>query len=133
MDEIEIVTGFIVQSKRERYAGFLGSAKARRKFSDALYHFNDFDPAVVVELPASLETREGVLKELQRRGAGPTCYIISTDADLDRTTSDLSDAVNQIFAVVEGTIISCVPGRLAYYEGEAPKNRFILHRTRGAV
>jgi hypothetical protein len=70
---------------------------------------------------------------LERRGAGPTCYIVSTDADLDRTTRDLSDAINQVFAFVEGTIISCVPGRLAYYEGEAPKNRFILHRTGGAV
>src|SRR6267154_2383986 len=105
MDEIEIVTGFIARSKRERYAGFLGSAKARRKFIDALYHFNDFDPAVVVGLPASLETREGVLEGLRRRGAGRSCYIISTDAGLDGTTRELSDAVNQVFAFVEGTII----------------------------
>ena len=33
-----------------------------------------------------------------------------------------------IFAFLDGTIISCVPGRLAYFEGEAPKNRFILQR-----
>lgn len=131
MDESEIVTGFVVWSKRERYAGFLGSAKARRKFIDALYHFNDFDPAVIVELPARLETREGVLKELQRRGAGHSCYIISADAELDRTTIELSEAVHRVFALAEGTIISCIPGRLAYYEGEAPKNRFILHRTAG--
>lgn len=129
MDEIEIVAGFIVRSKRERYLGFLGSLKTRRKFINALYHFSDFDPAVVVKLPASLETQEGVLEELQRRGAGASCNIISTDAGLDGTTMDLSDAVDQVFAFVEGTIISCVPGRLAYYEGEAPKNRFILHRV----
>jgi hypothetical protein len=128
MDEIEIVTGFVLRSKRERYAGFLGSAKGRRKFIDSLYHFNDFDPDVVVEVSSGSATREGVRKELQRRGAGPSCYIISTNANLDRTTSRLSDAVNQVFAVVEGTTISCVPGRLAYYEGEPPKNRFILHR-----
>ena len=128
MEEIEILTEFILRSKRERYAGLLRSAKGRRKFIDTLYHFNDFDPAVIVRLPASLETREGVLKELQRRGAGPTCYIVSTDASLDRATRDLSDTINQVFAFVEGTIIFCVPGRLAYYEGEAPKNRFILYR-----
>jgi hypothetical protein len=30
----------------------------------------------------------------------------------------------------EGTNVCCVPGRLAFYEGEAPKNRFILRRGR---
>ncbi len=133
MDEIEIVGTFIAQSKRERYAGFLGSAKGRLKFIDSLYHFNDFDPAVVVELPAGLETREGVLKELQRRGDGRSCYIISADSGLDRTTSELSDAIGRVFALVQGTIISCILGRLAYYEGEAPKNRFILDHAGGAV
>ena len=131
MDEIEIVVGFVVKSKRERYAGFLRSPKARRKFIDALYHFKDFDPAVVVELPSSLETPDGVLKELERRGAGRTCYIISTAADLDQKTLELAKAIHDVFAV-EGTIVSCVPGRLAYYEGEAPSNRFILQRKGNA-
>jgi len=134
MDELDIVNAFVVPAKRERYVGFVSSPKARRKFIEALYHFRDFDPAVIVELPPSLETRDGVLKELQRRGAGHTCYIVSADAELDRTTSPLSDAVDRVFTLVEGTIISCVAGRLAYYEGEAPRNRFILHRkSRSAV
>lgn len=133
MDETEIVAGFIERSKRERYAKFLRSATARPKFVRTLYHFGDFDPAVVVELPASLETRGGVLRELQRRGAGRTCYIISADPDLDRTTTELSIAVDKIFGLVEGTLLSCIPGRLAYYEGEAPKYRFILHRVGSAV
>jgi hypothetical protein len=88
-DELALINGFIVPSKRERYAGFVGSSKARRKFIRTLYHFSDFDPG---------------------------------------TTSSLSDAIDRVFAFVDGTIISCVAGRLAYYEGEAPKNRFILHR-----
>jgi len=128
MNEIEIVTAFVVRSKRDRYAGFLHSPKSRHKFIQALHHFNDFDPAVVVKLSAGA-TREDLLKELRHRDGGPSCYIISTDHDLDATTLPLPDALDRIFTLVEGTIIACVPGRLAYYEGEAPNNRFILHRS----
>ncbi len=70
--------------------------------------------------------------ELRRRGAGELCYIVSANTELDRTTRGLADAINRVFAFAEGTMVSSVAGRLAYYEGEAPKNRFILHsRTDG--
>lgn len=94
-----------------------------------MYHFGDFDPAVVVELPASLETREDFLRELQRRGAAAR-PISSPPIP---TSTELSVAVDKIFGLVEGTILSCIPGRLAYYEGQAPKYRFILHRVGNVV
>jgi len=54
---------------------------------------------------------EGLLAELQRRGAGQDCYVLSVNEELDGTTGPLLDVVRQVFASVE-----------------APKNRFILHR-----
>ena len=51
--------------------------------------------------------------------------------DFDGTIRSLADVIRQVFAFVEGTLICCVPGKLAYYEGEAPKNRFILSRETG--
>lgn len=36
MDELDIVNAFVVAAKRERYAGFVSSPKARRKFIEAL-------------------------------------------------------------------------------------------------
>jgi hypothetical protein len=125
-DEIALVKAFVMPSKQARYAGFVGSPKSRRKFVRELYHFHDFDPAVVVELPSAMQS-SGLLEELRRRGAGSTCYM-SAHARVDGKTELLADAVNRVFAFLDGTIISCVPGRLAYFEGEAPKNRFILHR-----
>jgi hypothetical protein len=126
-DEIALVKAFVVPSKQARYAGFVGSPKRRRSFVRELYHFRDFDPAVVVELPSAMQSG-GLLEELRRRGAGNTCYIMSAHAKVDGKTELLADAVSRVFAFLDGTIISCVPGRLAYFEGEAPKNRFILHR-----
>ena len=52
---------------------------------------------------------------------------MSVRDELDGVTKPLSDVIREVFAFVEGTLVCCVPGELAYYEGEAPKNRFILH------
>lgn len=60
------------------------------------------------------------------------CYLVSVRSDLDQQTRDLDEAIREVYAFAEGTIVCCVPGVLAYYEGEAPKNRFILHRQSAA-
>jgi hypothetical protein len=121
--ELRLVETFVVPDKRERYSGFLRSPKRRSKFLRELYHFADFDPASMFEPgPGAL------LGELQRRGAAHDGYLISVDPDLDGRTMELPDA---LMALSEGTLVCCVPGKLAYYEGEPPKNRFILQRGGG--
>jgi hypothetical protein len=126
--EVQLVRTFIVPTKRERYAGFLASPKLRPKFLGALYEFHDFDPASVVDLAGPTDSARGVIAELRRLGAPEDCYVISNNDDLDGATKPLVEVIERVFAVVDGTLICCVPGRLAYFEGEAPKNRFILHR-----
>lgn len=129
--EIQLVETFVIADKRERYAGFLSSPKRRKKFLNELYHFGDFVPGGKIELRGPTDTADGLLAELRRRGARGDCYVISVDKGLDGSTAPLVDVVPKVFASVEGTLICCVPGKLAYYEGEGPKNRFIL--ARGAV
>jgi hypothetical protein len=41
----------------------------------------------------------------------------------------LDIALKQIVGYEFGTIVNCVPGKLAYFEGEGPKHRFILERA----
>lgn len=129
IDEVQVMKTFISEAKRERYCGFVSSSKKRAKFLEELYHFSDFDPDVIVRLPGKDETFDEILKELRNRGASETCYIISTDKELDRTTLPLLDALQRVFACIEGTIICCGP-KIAYYEGEAPRNRYILHKKK---
>ena len=86
-------------------------------------------------VPNKRERYEGFLRspknrkklKLRKRGASGECYLVSVDRKLDGSTRPLADAVRD---ASEGTLVCCVPGKLAYYEGEAPKNRFILHRRR---
>lgn len=41
---------------------------------------------------------------------------------------DLSDALIQVIGRGQGTFISCIPGELAYFEGEEPRERHICRR-----
>jgi|GEM_PF-2420882 len=41
------------------------------------------------------------------------------------------EAVDRVVGRLSGTISSCVPGRLAFYEGEDPKTRCPLVRAGG--
>jgi hypothetical protein len=43
----------------------------------------------------------------------------------------LGEALLQIVGAGNGTLISCTPGTLAYYEGEGPSDRCILARPAG--
>jgi hypothetical protein len=127
--EIQIARTFIVPGKRERYVEFLNSPKARSKFLEKLYHFSDFDSKYIVELSGASNSTDGLIAELRRRGATDECYVISVMKELDGVTRPLEAIIREVFgSVYEGTIVCCVPGKLAYYEGEAPKNRFILHK-----
>ena len=124
-DEVKFLSA-VLQEKRERYLEFARSEKNRKKFLKALYHFQHFDPAVIIPVPSSA-TAADVLRELQRRGAPPSAYLISADSDLDKTSLSLTAAIHAVFAFAEGTIVCCGE-YLGYYEGESPNNRFILHR-----
>lgn len=55
---------------------------------------------------------------LKTKGAGNTCYVISEDSDLDAISMDLDAAIAAFCARGMRTIVSCIPGQLAYYEAE---------------
>ena len=95
------------------------ASDARRgKFLDSLYHVPPFDHRYVTVLPSEQQGAEAVRAGLVARGAPDECYVISNASSCDRTTMRLSDAVDEL-CLSEGTILICIPGRLAYYVGEA--------------
>ena len=49
-------------------------------------------------------------------------------SDLDGREIDLPHALERTFDSFEGTFISCIPGRLAYYEREEMKERCVPER-----
>jgi hypothetical protein len=122
------LVAFVVRAKRERIETFLANKKNRHKVVDDLWHFREWDPHAVVQLAPSRHTAEAVVAELKRRGAGEDVYLVSATSELDRRVMLLADALRAVVGSSSGTVVSCVPGRLAYFEGEGPGDRCILQR-----
>jgi hypothetical protein len=69
-----------------------------------------------------------ILEMLQQRGAPEHCYVVSESDGLDARTLPLKEALGLIIGISTGTLVSCIPGRLGYFEGEDRGERFILER-----
>jgi hypothetical protein len=123
-----LIRGFIQKPKQRRWLELLRSEKGRKKLRSTLAHCDDFDPTVIVPIPSSQQHPSSIYRLLVELGASTTCSLISENADLDGLDLDLDLALTRIVGLGFGTIVNCVPGKLAFFEGEGPKARFILKR-----
>jgi hypothetical protein len=122
------ILAFVVKERRERFLTLLSNPKHRRKVTASLAHPNLgwFDSRCVKSIPPSQSGKEGIASILRAKGAGKTCWAISEDRKLDAKEFDLESVLAEIVGCGMGTILSCVPGKLAYVESE--DSRFILER-----
>jgi hypothetical protein len=127
--EVALVQAFIAPERRERYLGLLASARGREKLRRALAHFHDLDTRCTYELPAGVNTPAEIALLLRGKGAPAECTLLAEDAALDARHLPLEDALVAVVGRGMGTLISCVPGRLGFYEGEGPGVRYILERA----
>jgi hypothetical protein len=125
-EEEALIRSFVASSKQERYLGFIASPRGRPKFTGALHHFADFDEACLVEIPPHDHTAEAIDVLLTRRGAPKSCYVVSTNKEIDQKTLPLAEVLGIIVGGPDGTVVSCIRGHLGYYEGESPSNRALL-------
>jgi hypothetical protein len=124
--EEEVVKAFILPSRRDRYLDFLTTPKKRAKFIAELPHFKHLNLEFALRIPGPQQNVPSLNKLLRAKGAGPTCWVISEDSNLDAQEMDLEKALKKTVGYQMGTIISCIPGKLAYFEDE--EDRYILQR-----
>lgn len=128
--EVQLLRAFVLPNKRERYIALATSKQRRGQFLSELHHFRHFDPRWIRKLRGEQDSPGGLIRELKRLGAVEKCYVISANREWDSVTGPLKPLIEQVFGRVEGTIVSCIPATLAYYEGEGPFTRFVLQRNR---
>jgi hypothetical protein len=123
------IKAFVVRGRQERFSLFLASPKSRQKFTRELAHFRWFDQRFAIAVPwkvdpslklwdRHLQGIENVCRLLRSKGAGQTCWIISEDSKLDGQEMRLESALERVVGSDMGTILSCIPGKLAYFTGE---------------
>jgi len=116
----------VKRNKRERYREILSNPRLRHKFTSQLAHFTDFDPEYRLPIPSNKLFAENIAIELKKRHCPNIVFAISEDPALDQKELLLLEALTQIVGHGMGTVLSCLPGRLAFVETE--DERFILER-----
>jgi hypothetical protein len=124
--EEEVVKAFILPSRRNRYLEFLTTPKKRAKFIAQLSHFKHLNPKFALSISGRETNSASLLKLLAAKGAGSKCWVISENSQLDAREMNLEAALKETIGYGMGTIISCIPGKLAYFEDE--DGRYILQR-----
>ena len=78
------------------------------------------------ELPNNVHHPDRILKALRRLFPVRTGFCISADSEIDGNTIMINDFTDR-----EGTIVSFIPGKLAYYQSESgmPTFRCLLVRN----
>lgn len=125
-NEQAFIAAFVKRSKRDRYREILCNPRLRHKFTNQLAHFTDFDPKYRLPIPSNKLFANNIAAELQRRHSPNIVLAISEDPALDQKELLLVEALEAIVGRGMGTILSCIPGRLAFVETE--DERFILER-----
>lgn len=125
-NEHSLIAAFVKRNKRDRYREILSNTRLRHKFTNQLAHFTDFDPKYRVPIPSNKLFVENIAIELQKRHSPSIVFAISEDPTLDQKELLLLEALKQTVGRGMGTVLSCIPGRLAFVEAE--DERFILER-----
>lgn len=126
-NEHALIAAFVKRNKRERYREILSNPLLRNKFTDKLAHFTDFDSKYRLPIPSDKLFVDKIAFELQKRHSPSVVFAISEDPALDQKEVPLIEGIEQIVGRGMGTILSCIPGRLAFVETE--DERFILARN----
>jgi hypothetical protein len=130
--EEKVIAAFIVKEKQNRYRFLLNSSNPKRRIEcvNGLNHCRDLNLKYVTWLPSNA----AVLDLLKREGSPAQVYLISGSRTLDGHIMPLEMAVAAVDVMPEngwGTIISCIPGQLAYYYDEGGERRALLKRKPG--
>jgi len=123
-----LVNRLIDHTKKERLKSLLNSKKGRVKLRKRLAHNIDFDSRFITKIPTSKQTTYQILESLKGGGASDQCYVISENNEIDGKILGLEEALYLVVGSGMGSLISCLPGKLVYFEGEAPNQRFIVKR-----
>jgi len=124
------IRAFVAPERVDRYLALLKSQRGRAKLRERLAHFGDLDPRHAQLVAAADHSPAGIAELLRHRGAPSECVLLAEDEALNGQRLGLTTALEAVIGRGMGAFVSCIPGRLAYYEGEYARERWLLERAR---
>jgi hypothetical protein len=128
LHEKDLIENFIIKERRKRYLNLISSEKGRVKFLQSIDHFNDFDPDSIHNISGNDQTKNGIYRLLHLHQKTETiCHVIS-NSKYDKQDFQLHFAINELVGSGISFFLSCVRGKLIYYEGEDAGRKLILFK-----
>lgn len=123
---------FVRKDKRRRVLELHGAMHRRQKLLDLLDHafIDALDERFLARVPAGEQKADLIAASLRGLGAPERCHVMG-GGDLDGTDTSIEEALTRVVGYGTGALVCCLAGRLAYYESEEAKARFLLHRPQG--
>ena len=122
-----LIKSFVIKERQERYLNLIATEKGRKKFRTYVAHFKDLNITYCLPLN-KLRTHSEFLSLLKSEKAFDPCYIISENSNYDMKFLSLLNATQNLFNSGIAYFLSFIPGKLAYYEGEEPDQKFLLRK-----
>jgi hypothetical protein len=127
--EALVIGAFVTPARRRRMRELHAVPARRRKLiGELLAGVDSFDPRCVRTIPPGQQGAADIERLLRSRGAPSTCHAMSENGEVDGRDLPLADALAEIVGWGASSLLSCLPGRLAYFEGEEPNERYLLER-----
>ena len=120
---------FLAEPTKRRIETLLELGEKRRAdVKELLHHSVRLDPRYCHHLTGSEAFSAPVEATLRKRGAPSTCYVLAANSDLDGRQMLLRDALSATIGMGNGAFVSCIPGRLGFYEYEDIKSSYLLSK-----
>jgi hypothetical protein len=119
---------FLPSEKRARFIQLLAQPRRRKEMLVQLNGHLPYLPDFATVVPGEQDFPDELEKLLRAKGAGSTCHVIVNGLKADGRELPLREALMLICMHRFGAILSCLPGRLAYYKPESPAPGIILER-----
>lgn len=127
--EEALIRAFMRPERRARYLTLLANPKRRGEMLERLNHHFDFIDELSTPLSGDANMPTKLVAVLRSKGAGATCRVFADeDVSLGRDMR-LEEACELAYQHFFAIILSCVPGRLAYFKPEDPSHGFILEKS----
>lgn len=121
-----LIDSFIIKSRQHRYIELINSRKGRIKFRKYIAHFKDLNEDLALNVSAICNSYDQVFSLLISKFDIDRCYCISENSKYDQREFFLSDALKELYNSGISYFLSCIPGKLVYYEGEDFNRQLIL-------
>lgn len=133
--EEEIVKAFFEKQVQERVLHELFSPKKRDQALNRLCHQYEkmLRGKYMTEILPPNSNPKDIYELLKKEGAKNSVYSLSYNEKIDGKELPLLEALKQAVGFGMPSLISCIPGELAYFEAEqgfGPPPRFLLRRPK---